>query len=523
MATQVAELVAKLSMDTKDFDRGVRDADKSLDKLEDSSKSTGTAAASMGSSFRGAGLAMKAMAGGYAATQVLGFAKSAITSFSNLEESTNAVGVVFEDAAGTITDFGSTSADAVGLAQSEFQQLATTTGALLTNFGYNTQEAADETLNLTKRAADLASVFNTDVSDAMGAISAAIRGETEPIRRYAVDVSDASLAQYALAQGIEKSVSAMTAQEKGALRVQVLMAQSAKVQGDFANTSDSLANSQKRLNARMEDAKATIGKELAPAMTELLEVGVELVPTFVAVASAVASATGALASLSNGASDSMAKGNELQAVWQGFTGAAKYLASPLWALTAGLRDSDEAAKMSSKTASEATETYYVQSAVVASLAELHDKQARGIRDAGDAASDYAGDQQKMTDALLAADSAARSLIQTLDSGSWVRRASERIRATRFFGPGGAARDEGRVDGFQSGGIVPGPMGAPRMAIVHGGEEVLTASQRAQRNVTVNMNGNVTSGGRLGDELTMALLMAGVNEQAEFHGLADIRG
>ena len=45
-------------------------------------------------------------------------------------------------------------------------------------------------------------------------------------------------------------------------------------------------------------------------------------------------------------------------------------------------------------------------------------------------------------------------------------------------------------GFASGGIVPGPLGAPSMAIVHGGEEVLTPAQRGGGSQTLTVTGTV---------------------------------
>lgn len=130
------------------------------------------------------------------------------------------------------------------------------TGALFQDLNMAEEDSAKLTIQLTERAADMASVFNTDVNDAMSAISQAIRGETEAIRRYAGDVTDATLEQYALANGINKSVSEMTQQEKKLLRIQVLMEQTAVTAGDFANTADSLANRQRVLAARTQDMSA---------------------------------------------------------------------------------------------------------------------------------------------------------------------------------------------------------------------------------------------------------------------------
>jgi phage-related protein len=62
------------------------------------------------------------------------------------------------------------------------------------------------------------------------------------------------------------------------------------------------------------------------------------------------------------------------------------------------------------------------------------------------------------------------------------------------GIGGKGWDVPDIPKFASGGVVPGPMGAPQLAIVHGGEEVLTAAQRRGGGVTFNfINHGVLAG------------------------------
>ena len=196
---------------------------------------------------------------------------------SNLKESVNAVNVVFGDGAKTILDFSRTTKTAAGLAAADFNQLSATTGALFTNFGLSEKEAADETINLTKRAADLASVFNVDVKDALFALQAGIRGETEPLRRFASDVTDASLELYLMNKGIDQSVTDMTQAEKGLLRYEVAMEQTSKVAGDFKNTSTSAANATRVLKAQIKDLAANMGKGLLP----VFEKGIKWVQSFV--------------------------------------------------------------------------------------------------------------------------------------------------------------------------------------------------------------------------------------------------
>ena len=191
-------------------------------------------------------------------------ANKAIDSAVNLWESINAVNVVFWDASDKIKQFWEISAKSVGLSNSAFNQLSTETGTLLKATGMNLDKVADSTIDLTNRASDLASVFNTDVEIAMSAINQALRWETEAIRKFGSDVTDASIDQYLLAQGINKTSTELTQQEKTFYRMQKIMADTSQVTGDFANTSDSLANRQRVLSAETENTRASIWELLIP-------------------------------------------------------------------------------------------------------------------------------------------------------------------------------------------------------------------------------------------------------------------
>lgn len=62
-------------------------------------------------------------------------------------------------------------------------------------------------------------------------------------------------------------------------------------------------------------------------------------------------------------------------------------------------------------------------------------------------------------------------------------------------------------GFADGGIVPGPLGSPQLAVVHGGEEVLTPAQRQAGGGVMNHTGTIT--------------VKGVNNANELIGIAEI--
>lgn len=193
-------------------------------------------------------------------------ARAALTEFQALNESINAVNVTFESASDQVLAFGQKSAQAAGLSASAFQQSVVPIGAVLTNFGFSANEAADASITLVQRAADLASVFNTDVNEALLAINSALVGQVEPLRRYGAEISQTRVEAYALANGLVNANGEIDEQARTAARVQLILQDTSKVQGDFVNTSDELANAQRIATAEVEEFGASVGEVLAPAM-----------------------------------------------------------------------------------------------------------------------------------------------------------------------------------------------------------------------------------------------------------------
>ena len=199
---------------------------------------------------------------------------------SDQAESLNAANVVFGKSANTITDWGEKAAKQAGLAKSEFYQAAAVIGAGFKNAGFSLDDAANQTINLTKRAADMASIFNTDVNDAMTALQSALRGEYEPARRFAVTLSEATVSAEAMSMGISKTGKDLSNYEKTQARLSLIMKQTAQFQGDFVNTSDQLANSTRILQAELKNEAAELGKQLLPAILEIVKGARGLVENF---------------------------------------------------------------------------------------------------------------------------------------------------------------------------------------------------------------------------------------------------
>jgi hypothetical protein len=224
---------------------------------------------------------------------------STVEAASNLNESVNAVNKIFGASAQQIQDWGKQNAESFGLSRSAFAALAVPLGAALKNAGLSMQDTTKWTVDLTKRAADMASVFNTSVPESLEAIQAGLRGEADPLERFGVGLSAAAVEAAALAETGKKSANALTNQEKATARLNLIMKQTAATQGDFASTSDQYANAQRVATARIEDAKAAIGSGLLPVLGKLAVVTGDAAQEFAAmpgplqIAAAAAIASGA--------------------------------------------------------------------------------------------------------------------------------------------------------------------------------------------------------------------------------------
>lgn len=96
--------------------------------------------------------------------------------------------------------------------------------------------------------------------------------ETETLKELGIVMTENALNSYAQAQGINATVSAMSEQEKVALRYKFVLDQLSLANGDFAKTSDGWANQVRIMQLRFESFKATIGQGLINIFLPIVKV-----------------------------------------------------------------------------------------------------------------------------------------------------------------------------------------------------------------------------------------------------------
>lgn len=221
-----------------------------------------------GGAFAGGFSAMGLMEG---ARMVTDFVGSTIEAASALQEQQNKTNVVFGEGAEEILSWSEGAAEAMGMSQKAALEGASTFKAMTDAMGVSAEVGTDMSTSLVQLASDMASFHDASPEDMLLAFRSALSGEFEPMKKFGVVMNEASLSAEAMAIGVSKTGTEMTAAQKAQAAYSLLMKQTSAAQGDFAATSDSLANTQRSATARLEDAKAAMGEELLPTMVEVTE------------------------------------------------------------------------------------------------------------------------------------------------------------------------------------------------------------------------------------------------------------
>lgn len=236
-----------------------------------------TSGAQAGTNFTsGFGSSVKKLAvvaGGALAAAGLGsFFKDSVTQASDLGESINAVQKAYLDYADDVLKLGDGVAERLGLNSVDFNAAAVRFSAFAERVVGEGGNVAGFVDDITTRAADFASVFNIEVSEALQVFQSGLSGEAEPLKRFGINLLDSEVSAYALANGIGTVGETLTETEKTQARYGLLLQETAKTAGDFADTSDGLANGQRILKAQFEETQAVIGNALLPVVIDLMNV-----------------------------------------------------------------------------------------------------------------------------------------------------------------------------------------------------------------------------------------------------------
>jgi len=255
-------------INTNGIDQGISGINKSLGKIGKNTTQAISSLNALGNSVKKLG---SVIATAFAAKQIIQFGKEATRLGSELQEVENIVSVAFPNMTKAMNEFAASASKNFGLSETMAKRYSSLFGTMAKQFGFAEKEAFEMGTTLTGLAGDVASFYDITQDEAYTKLKSVFSGETETLKDIGVVMTEAALNQYALANGIEKTVNKMTEQEKVALRYRFVLERLSQASGDFIRTSDSWANQTRVLKLQFDSLKATLGQGLINILTPVLK------------------------------------------------------------------------------------------------------------------------------------------------------------------------------------------------------------------------------------------------------------
>lgn len=237
---------------------------------------TGKHVSSLGQQFGNLGNIVKKIGfligSAFAVGKLVQFGKECLELGSDLAEVQNVVDVTFTTMSDKVNEFAKSAITSAGLSETMAKQYTGTFGAMAKAFGFSEEQAYNMSTQLTQLTGDVASFYNLDQGEAFTKLKSVFTGETESLKDLGVVMAQTALDQFALANGFGKTTSAMTEQEKVALRLKFVTQQLSAASGDFIRTSDSWANQVRVMQLQLQSLKASVGQGLINIFTPVLKV-----------------------------------------------------------------------------------------------------------------------------------------------------------------------------------------------------------------------------------------------------------
>lgn len=285
LATAMKQLMNTLSGAPK-VSQNLIDMTNALAKLARTGSASGSAARSLTnslnlfssstvkakkSSFSLAAAIGKVYASYWLLFRAVGKVKSAIDISSDLTEVQNVVVNTFGQYTDLVEKFSKSAIKAYGISELTAKETASRFQAMGIAMGAPIKKMSDMSVSLTELSADLASFYNVEQADAARSLWSVFTGETEPMRKFGIDLTQNTLKEYAMKNGLDANISSMTQLQKTMLRYQYVMENTANVQGDFARTSQNWANQIRILKEQVKALGGVLGNAFINMLKPLVQ------------------------------------------------------------------------------------------------------------------------------------------------------------------------------------------------------------------------------------------------------------
>lgn len=279
---ELVKALGNLNVNARALSPATTRAGKSLDLFSHHAKRAHKASFSLASAIG------KIYATYWGLFRIFGMFKKSITLASDLTEVQNVVDQTFGEMKDRMEDFAKSAVETVGMSELTAKQIGSRFQAMGRNMGISQKmiegtndflqattkmadgsekayadvahSMADVSINLTRLAGDMASFYNEDYDVVAEKLNAVFTGQTRPLRAYGLDLTQATLQEWALANGMDVNIKKMTQAEKTLLRYQYVMANTTAAHGDFERTIGTWANQTKLAGENLKRLQIILGQ-----------------------------------------------------------------------------------------------------------------------------------------------------------------------------------------------------------------------------------------------------------------------
>lgn len=274
---QVQEQMAKGDVSQAQYEglqREIIATEKELKSLESAAAKSNATLANIAATAdkvaAGANKISSALAPVTAAVGALG-----VVSFKAAADTEDAIGAteqIYKDSAAAVQAWAKDLESYYGIAYGDALEYSNMMGSMLQNIGgLSDGDAAKQAQELIELAGDLTAMYGGSVSDAVTALTGALKGNNTMLDNYGMAVNDALIKQKAMEMGLISTASEMGLAEKQAATLALIMEQTGAAQGQAAREAEGASGSLRTFTTEAKNLASSFGEVLLPMFTPVLQ------------------------------------------------------------------------------------------------------------------------------------------------------------------------------------------------------------------------------------------------------------
>lgn len=209
-------------------------------------------------------------AGGAAVLALAKFIKKGLALNSAFHAVSDMAERAFPNMSAEVEAFTKTALNNFGLSETSALRLVSTFGVMANSMGMTEEQAFEMSKTLSALSGDMASFYHISVEEAQNKLEGIFSGQTRSLRQLGIVMSEASLSQFALAQGYSKTYNEMTELEKVQLRYLFVLDRTKLAQGDALRYTHAYGNEVRKLKQNFEQFQISLAEGFRGIVTPIL-------------------------------------------------------------------------------------------------------------------------------------------------------------------------------------------------------------------------------------------------------------